>query len=159
MIAFGMSWNIQMSINYCFPDACYLTMALLQDRSQLMCFDLWEENRMSKTSTFYQIVHSEENVDQHAIFKSMLSVYLECWPFDTFVPQVFSGPLFTNRTDVSPQDLGEPQSPQIRISTFQIALKLTGTSKTAAEMLAKLQSDTIIIKSNLAASRLQEICR
>ena len=67
-------------------------------------------------------------------------------------------PLFTKWTDVLPQDLVKPRSLEIEVDTFPIALifdRHLGSS--AVEIPVKFQNDTIIIASNLAASRLHEI--
>ena len=69
------------------------------------------------------------------------------------------GPLFTKRTDVLLQEPVKSRSRKIRVQTFPIALQFDrhhGSS--AAEMPVKFLSDTIIT-TNLAASRLHEICR
>ena len=70
------------------------------------------------------------------------------------------GPLFIKWTDVLPQYLLKSQSQEIWVSTFTVSLKIDRhLSSSAAEMSVKFQSDTIIIKSNLTASRLYEILR
>ena len=67
-------------------------------------------------------------------------------------------PLFTKQTDVLPPDLIKSRSREIRVKTFSIALKIDRhLGSSASEMLVKFYNDTIIIKSNLAASRLREI--
>ena len=66
--------------------------------------------------------------------------------------------LFIERSDVLPQDLMKSRSHEIRVIIFPIALKIdrhVGSSD--AEMHVELQSNTIIVTSNLAASRLHEI--
>ena len=68
------------------------------------------------------------------------------------------GLLFTKWTDVLRQDLVKSRSREIRVSTSLIALKFVRhLGSSAAEMPVKFQSDTRIITSNLAASRLHEI--
>ena len=72
----------------------------------------------------------------------------------------YSGPLFTKGTDVLPQDLAKSRSREILVQTFTIALKFDRhIGSKAAEMPVEFQSDTIIITSNLATSRLHEIWR
>ena len=69
------------------------------------------------------------------------------------------GPLFIKWTDVLPQYLVKSRSREIWVWTIPIALKFDKhLSSSAAEMHIKFQSDSIIITSNLAASRLPEIC-
>ena len=69
-----------------------------------------------------------------------------------------AGPLFTKRTDILPHDLVKSQGREIRVQTFQIALKFDWNfGSSAAEMLVKFQSDTIFMTPNLAASGLHEI--
>ena len=71
-----------------------------------------------------------------------------------------SGPLFTKRTDVLPEDLAKSRTREIRVETFPITLKFDRhLGSGAAEMAVKFQSDTIIITPNLAASWLREIWR
>ena len=81
-----------------------------------------------------------------------------------------TGPLFTKRTDVLPQDFVKPRSREIRVYTFLIALKfyrqLNGALKfdrrlgsAAAERPVKFQSDPIIKALHLAASRSHDIWR
>ena len=73
---------------------------------------------------------------------------------------VIPGPLFTKRADVLSQDVAKSRSGEIRVLTFPIALQFDRhLSGSAAEMPVKLQSDTIIITPNLAASRLHKIVR
>ena len=62
------------------------------------------------------------------------------WQYD------YAGPLFAKRTDVLPQ-VSKSRDSRLHFSNR------------AAEMPVKFQSDTIIITSNLAASRLHEIWR
>ena len=70
------------------------------------------------------------------------------------------GPLFIEQTDVLSQDLVKSRSREIRILTFLIAIKYDRhLGSRAAEMPVKFQIDTIIMTSNLAASRLHEIRR
>ena len=60
--------------------------------------------------------------------------------------------------DVLPQDLAKSPNQDIRIKTSKVALKFKRhIDSSAAEMPYKFQSDTIIITSNLAATRLHEI--
>ena len=65
-------------------------------------------------------------------------------------------PLFTKRTDFLPQDLVKSRSCKIRVQTFPIALKFDSST---AEMPVQFQSNTIIITSDIAASRLHVIWR
>ena len=61
-----------------------------------------------------------------------------------------TGPLFTKRTDVLPQDLVKSRS---RVDTFWIALKFDRhIDRSAVEMPVKCQSDKISITPNLVAS-------
>ena len=70
------------------------------------------------------------------------------------------GPLFTKCTDVSPQDLLKYRSHEIRVHTFPIDLKFERHSgSTIAKLPIEFHIDTIIITTNHAASRLQEIWR
>ena len=102
-----------------------------------------------------QLIFSEltwDQVSQHWVSK------VRCWPRNYhlhvyWVPQSFptSGPLFTKRTDVLPQDLVKSRSLEIWVQTFPITLKF--------ERLVKFQSDMIITTFSLAASRLHEIWR
>ena len=70
------------------------------------------------------------------------------------------GSLFTKRTDVLQQDLVKSWSCEIRVKTVPIALKFDRhIDSSAAEMPVKFQNDMIILKSNLAALRLHEICQ
>ena len=70
------------------------------------------------------------------------------------------GPLYTKRTDVLPQDLAKSRSCEIRGWTFPTVLKFDRhLGSSAAEVPVKFQSDTIIITSKLAPSRLHEIWR
>ena len=73
--------------------------------------------------------------------------------------QVFySGPPFTKRTDVLPQDRVTSRGRDIRVYTFPIAVKFDRhLGSSAAEMPIKFQSDTIITTSNLAALSFHEI--
>ena len=69
-------------------------------------------------------------------------------------------PLITKRTDVLPQYHVKSRSLYIRVNTFPIALKFNkhlGSSSVAIPV--KFQSDKITMTSNLAASRLHDICR
>ena len=67
------------------------------------------------------------------------------------------GHLFTKRTDILPQDLGKSRGREIQVYTFPIAPKFDRhICSIATEMPVKFQSDTVIITSNLAASRLHE---
>ena len=62
--------------------------------------------------------------------------------------------------NVLPQDLEKSQSRKIRIQTFSNALQFgIHIGSSATEMPIKYQSDTIIIKSNFAFSRLHDIWR
>ena len=62
-------------------------------------------------------------------------------------PSRKSGPLFTKRTDVSPQDFVKSRSCEIRIYSFSIALKFDRHLGSSAEkMSAKFQGDTIIMQ-------------
>ena len=68
--------------------------------------------------------------------------------------------LFTKQVDVLPQDLVKSQSRAIRVETFPIALKFDRhLGSNATEMPVKFQSDTVIVISNLGASRHHEILR
>ena len=67
-------------------------------------------------------------------------------------------PLFTKATDAFPQDLVKIRSHVIRFQIFLTAPKfdrLLGSS--AAQLSAKFRSNTIIVTSNLVASRLLDI--
>ena len=69
-----------------------------------------------------------------------------------------SMPLFTRLTDVIPHDLFKSRSHEIRVQTFPIALKFDRhLDSSATERPDKFQTGTIIMSSNLAAVRLQEI--
>ena len=69
-----------------------------------------------------------------------------------------TGPLFTKWMDVLLQDPMKPWRHEIQVKTLPIALKFDRhLGSNAAELPVKFQSDTIIITSNLAASRLPEI--
>ena len=71
--------------------------------------------------------------------------------------QFCPGPVFTKRTVILPQDLVKSRS---RFLNFLIALKFDKhLGNSAAETPVEFQSDTIIITSNLVASRLHEIWR
>ena len=71
-----------------------------------------------------------------------------------------SGPLFTKRKDILPQDLVKSWSHEIGVYTFSITLKFDRhLSSAAAEMPVKFQNDTIIITSNLTALTFHEIWR
>ena len=71
--------------------------------------------------------------------------------------QFCPGPVFTKQTDILPQDLVKSRS---RFLNFPIALKFDKhLGNRAAETPVGFQSDTIIITSNLVASRLHEIWR
>ena len=68
--------------------------------------------------------------------------------------------LYSLRTDFLPQNLLKSRSRKIWVYTFPIALKFDRRlGSSAAEMPDNLQSDTIIITSNLVASKLHEIWR
>ena len=61
-----------------------------------------------------------------------------------------TGPLFTERTNVLPQDLVESQSREMPDKNFPISLTFeTHIGSSTAEVHVELQSDTIIIKHNL----------
>ena len=71
---------------------------------------------------------------------------------------IASGPLFTKRTDVFPQDLVKSRSREIHVYTFTIVLKFDRhIGSSTVELSVKFRSDTNIITSNLAASPLNEI--
>ena len=77
---------------------------------------------------------------------------------DVKLVQVHSGPLFTKRTDVLSQDPVTSRSREIRVYTFPVALKFgTHLGSYAADMPIKFQRDTVIITSNITASRFHEI--
>ena len=66
---------------------------------------------------------------------------------------MYPRPLFAKRTDVLPQDIVKPRSPDIRVRTLQIALKFDRRiDNSAVEMPVNFHSDVIIITSNLATS-------
>ena len=72
----------------------------------------------------------------------------------------YFGPLFTKRIDVLPRDLVKTRGRDIRIYTFSMTVKLDKPpGSSAADMPVTFQSDTVIITSNLSASRLHEIWR
>ena len=59
------------------------------------------------------------------------------------------GHLFTQRTDVLPRDLVTYRSRDIRVKTFQIALKFDRhLGSGATEIRVKFQSNTVFIRSN-----------
>ena len=77
-----------------------------------------------------------------------------------FVACSAPGPLFTKPTDALPQNLVKSRSREIQVYNYPIVLtfdKHIGSN--SAEMPVKIQSNTIIITSNLAASRLHESWR
>ena len=68
--------------------------------------------------------------------------------------------MLTKRTDVLPQDLVKYQSREVRVEIIPIALTYgRHLDSSATEIPVKFQSQTIIITSNLAASRLHKISR
>ena len=72
---------------------------------------------------------------------------------NTSLNYIYSGPLFTKRTDVLPQDLVKSRSRGIQVYTLQIASKVyrhLGIS--SAEMPVKFQSDTIFMISRRLTS-------
>ena len=84
--------------------------------------------------------------------------YVVCFVVVILLVSMYSGHLFTKRTDVLLQDRVKSRRREIRVKTFRIARKFDRhLGSNAAEMPVKSQSNTIIITSNLAASRLHEI--
>ena len=72
-------------------------------------------------------------------------------------PVLEPGPLCTKRQHVLPQNLVKSRSHEIPVYTFPITLKFNRhLGSSTAEKPVKFQSDTIIITSNLVASRLRE---
>ena len=68
------------------------------------------------------------------------------------------GPLFTERTDVLPQDLVKSRSREIGCYNDLIALKFDNHLDSAtAEVPVEFQSDWESLNLNLAASRIHEI--
>ena len=57
---------------------------------------------------------------------------------------MLSGPLFTKRTDILPQDLAKSRCQEIQVSTFLIAVKFESSDNAASEMPVKFQNDAIV---------------
>ena len=71
---------------------------------------------------------------------------------------MYTGPLFTEWTDVLLQDLMESRSSEIQVQTSTITLEFDShLHSSTAEMLVKFQSDTIVTTSNVAALSLHKI--
>ena len=110
----------------------------------------WTQQHAMFEIIMFSTDHFKVGVTVHATIKNF--VVMSCG----YVPR----PLFTERTDVLPQDLLMSRSREIRVYAFPIALKFDWhLGSSAAEMPVKYQSDKIIIRPNLAASRLHETWR
>ena len=76
------------------------------------------------------------------------------------VSYVYARPIFTRRTEVSPQDIVKSRSREIGCYNDHIALKFDRhLGSVAAEVPVKFQSDWKSLNPNLAASRLHKILR
>ena len=114
-------------------------------------------------SKYLTIVNIYWNFVTHHISPLCIYMYLSygsyiCVPRSQHVSAaIMAGPLFTKRTDLLPQDLVKSRSREMWVYTFTIALKVERHIGNAVEMSVKFQSDTIIVTSNLVASRRHEI--
>ena len=109
-----------------------------------------------KTSVYLpSLSQSCEAIWNLAYHLESFSIMTHAWKYS---PTVWiSKHLFTKRADVLPQHLMKSRSREIRVQAFPIALKFDRhLGSRATEVPTKFQSNTIIVTTHLAASRLNE---
>ena len=107
-----------------------------------MCERTYDDVIMWYFNKFIELLHPPI----HTVGALLCSVVVIYW-------SNLQGPQFTKWTGVLPQDLVKYWSRENRVYTFSIALKFyRHIGSSAAEMPVKLESDTIVLTSNFAAS-------